>query len=433
MSGQIFAGIKNFILKFGRSVSPELAVEKVAVQTEEAMLQSRVPQAVNRITKQTAKRAFSSFKEVHEFDLDVEWKTHRCDAPPTRTSFTRDEGLKWLEDMQYIRRIEILSDNYYKKKMIRGFCHLYDGQEAVCVGIEAGSTKNDHMITTYRDHGWQFTRGDTVRSIMAEQFGKDTGCSRGKGGSMHLYYPEGRFYGGNGIVGAQCPVGAGIAFACKYNNKQEVVFTMYGDGAANQGQLYEVFNMCALWKLPCIFVCENNEYGMGTSTERHAFNNEFYQRGDYVPGIQVDGMNVFTVREATKYARQHCLDGKGPIVMEVKTYRYHGHSMSDPGITYRTREEVSDMRSNRDPIDKLKNMMLKENMASEEEIKAMEKRVRKDVTKQAEQAEKDGELSLEQLYQDIYSTGPPPFIRYANYDESQVRQADGSYKQIQQL
>merc|ERR1719354_967749 len=395
MSGQIFAGIKNIFSKFGRSVSPELAVEKVAIQTEEAMLQSRVPQAVNRITKQTAKRAFSSFKEVHEFDLEVEWKTHRCDTPPTRTSFTREEGLKWLEDMQYIRRIEILSDNYYKKKMIRGFCHLYDGQEAVCVGIEAGSTKNDHMITTYRDHGWQFTRGDTVRSIMAEQFGKDTGCSRGKGGSMHLYYPEGRFYGGNGIVGAQCPVGAGIAFACKYNNKQEVVFTMYGDGAANQGELYE--------------------------------------RGDYVPGIQVDGMNVFTVREATKFARQHCLDGKGPIVMEVKTYRYHGHSMSDPGITYRTREEVSDMRSNRDPIDKLKNMMIKENMASEEEIKAMEKRVRKDVTQQAEQAEKDGELSLEQLYQDIYSTGPPPFIRYANYDENQVRQADGSYKQIQQL
>lgn len=395
------------------------------------MLQRSAP--LLRITSAATKRCFSSLKDSAEIDLKVEWKTHRCGSPAMTSSVTRDEGLKWLEDMMYIRRIEIVSDNYYKKKMIRGFCHLYDGQEAVAVGIEAGATKNDHVITTYRDHGWQYTRGDTVRSIMAEQFGKDTGCSRGKGGSMHLYHPEGRFYGGNGIVGAQCPLGAGIAFACKYYKKPEVVFALYGDGAANQGQLYEVFNMAALWKLPCIFVCENNDYAMGTATERHAFNTEFYQRGDYVPGVQVDGMNVFTVREATKYCRQWCLDGNGPIVMEVKTYRYHGHSMSDPGITYRTREEVSDMRSTRDPIDKLKNFLIYENLATEDEIKQMDKRVKKDVQAQSEQAEKDGVLGLEELFQDIYSTGPPPFVRYANYDESQIRLADGSYKQIQNL
>lgn len=397
------------------------------------MLKSRAPiSALQRLS--SGKRCFSqaSFTETFEVDLGVDWKTHRCDAPPTKSTFTRDQGLKWLEDMMYIRRIEIISDMYYKKKLIRGFCHLYDGQEAVAVGIEAGATPNDHIITTYRDHAWQYTRGDTVRSIMAEQFGKDTGCSRGKGGSMHLYYPEGRFYGGNGIVGAQCPLGAGLAFACKYNNKEEVVFTLYGDGAANQGQLYEVFNMCALWKLPCVFVCENNEYGMGTSTERHAFNPEFYQRGDYVPGIQVDGMNLFNVKEATKFAREYCLAGNGPIVLEMKTYRYHGHSMSDPGITYRTREEVSDIRSNRDPIDKVKNIMLANNMCSEEEVKAMEKRIRKDVTEQTELAEKDGELGLEELYQDIYWTGPPPFVRYANYDESQIKTKDG-YKTVSQL
>lgn len=336
-----------------------------------------------------------------------------------------------LSDMVYIRRIEIASDNYYKKKLTRGFCHLYDGQEAVCVGIEASCKREDHIITAYRCHGYQFTRGDTVRSIMAEQFGKDTGCSRGKGGSMHLYYPEGRFYGGNGIVGAQVPVGAGIAFGSKYNGKDEVSFACFGDGAANQGQVYESLNMCALWKVPCIFVCENNLYGMGTSSERHAACPEFWTRGDYVPGILVDGMNVFAVREAVKHVRAYALE-HGPVMMEMRTYRYHGHSMSDPGITYRSREEVSDIRSNRDPIDKLKNFMLAQNLATEAEIKEMEKRIRKEVTEQAKLAEGDGELGLEELYQDIYHTGPPPFVRYANFDESMIATPEG-HKQISKV
>jgi len=393
----------------------------------------RITNPLKRVHKYVNKRCFSAFAESVDFDLGLEFQTHKCEGPATKSSITREECLKYLRLMSYIRRIEIVSDNFYKKKVIRGFCHLYDGQEAVAVGIEGAITANDHVITTYRDHGWQFTRGDSVRSIMAEQFGKETGCSRGKGGSMHLYWPEGNFYGGNGIVGAQVPIGAGIAFACKYHGKQEVAVACYGDGAANQGQVFESMNMAALWKLPIIYVCENNLYGMGTSTSRAAACPDFYTRGDYIPGVLVDGMNFFAVREATKYARDHCLAGKGPMVLEMRTYRYHGHSMSDPGTTYRSRDEVSDARATRDPIDKLKNFMMQNNLSSEEEIKALEKEVRKDVNEQTALAEKDGELGLQELFQDIYSTGPPPFVRYANVDESMVLTESGEYKQLQEI
>jgi len=392
---------------------------------------TRASSSLSRQSKTISKRWFSALVDSVDFDLNLEWNCHKLPPPPTHSTITRDECLKMLSDMVYIRRIEIASDNYYKKKLTRGFCHLYDGQEAVAVGIEAACKREDHIITAYRCHGYQYTRGDNVRSIMAEQFGKDTGSSRGKGGSMHLYYPEGRFYGGNGIVGAQVPVGAGIAMASKYHGKDEVAFTCFGDGAANQGQVFESLNMCSLWKVPCIFVCENNLYGMGTSSERHAACPEFWTRGDYVPGILVDGMNVFAVREAVKHVRAYALEN-GPVMMEMRTYRYHGHSMSDPGITYRSRQEVSDIRSNRDPIDKLKNFMIGQNLATEEEIKAMEKKIRQDVNEQSKMAEGDGELSLEELFQDIYSTGPPPFVRYANFNESMIKSGD-TYKQVQQL
>jgi len=392
----------------------------------------RIVNPLKRAHRYANTRYFSAVAESVDFDLDVEWLSHKCEGPRKTSTITREECLRYLKLMTYIRRIEIVSDNYYKKKVIRGFCHLYDGQEAVAVGIEGAITPNDHVITTYRDHGWQFTRGDSVRSIMAEQFGKDTGCSRGKGGSMHLYWPEGNFYGGNGIVGAQVPIGAGVAFACKYFKKPEVCITCYGDGAANQGQVFESMNMAALWKLPCIYVCENNLYGMGTSASRAAACPEFYTRGDYIPGILVDGMNIFHVREATRYAREWALAGKGPMVLEMRTYRYHGHSMSDPGTTYRTRDEVSDMRGTRDPIDKLKKFMTIHNLATEEEIKELEKAVRRDVNEQTTLAEKDGELGLAELFQDIYSTGPPPFVRYANVDESMMLCEDGQYRQMQE-
>lgn len=341
------------------------------------------------------------------------------------TYATRAELLEAFRMMAVVRRIEIASDNLYKKKKIRGFCHLYDGQEAVCVGVETAITKQDHVITSYREHGWQSVRGDSVHSIMAEQLGKKTGCARGKGGSMHLYYPENNFYGGNGIVGAQVPLGAGIALASKIKGDGTVCFAMYGDGAANQGQVFESMNMCALWKVPVIFACENNLYGMGTSTDRHAYMNDFYLRGHYIPGLLVDGMDYLKCREAARWARDWCSSGKGPLVLEFRTYRYHGHSMTDPGTTYRSREEVADVRQRNDPIERLRGLMVDGGMAEADELKEIEKEIRKEVNDACNQAEADGVLTEEQLVLDIYSEGAPPFVRYSNYANSVI---DGTTK-----
>jgi len=280
--------------------------------------------------------------------------------------------------------------------------HLYNGQEAVMAGIEAGIRREDHVITAYRDHGFYLSRGGNLEAAFAELFGRVTGCAHGRGGSMHFYDKPNRFYGGNGIVGAQVPIGTGIALGCKYEKKDEVVVSLYGDGAANQGQLFEAFNMAAIWELPCIYVCENNNYAMGTSVARHAADGRFYMRGDYVPGLQVDGMDMLAVREATAYARAHCVAGKGPIVLDMVTYRYVGHSMSDPGTAYRTREEVQDVRAKRDAIEHHRNRLIKSALASEAELNDLDEKVKQEVDEAAKRAAAAAEPPLSELFTQIY-------------------------------
>uniref|UniRef100_A0AAY4BZ27 Pyruvate dehydrogenase E1 component subunit alpha n=1 Tax=Denticeps clupeoides TaxID=299321 RepID=A0AAY4BZ27_9TELE len=324
-----------------------------------------------------AARTYADFTQQATFDIK-KCDVHKLEeGPPLTSTLTREDGLKYYRTMQTMRRMELKADQLYKQKIIRGFCHLYDGQEACAVGIEAGINLTDHLITAYRAHGYTLTRGGTVREIMAELTGRRGGIAKGKGGSMHMYAKN--FYGGNGIVGAQVPLGAGVALACKYQEKNELCVCLYGDGAANQGQIFETYNMASLWKLPCIFICENNKYGMGTSVERAAASTDYYKRGDFIPGLRVDGMDVLCVKEATKFAADFCRSGKGPILMELQTYRYHGHSMSDPGVSYRTREEIQEVRSKSDPISMLKDRMLNNNMASVEELKEIDIEVRKEI------------------------------------------------------
>ncbi|GIL55002.1 hypothetical protein Vafri_10676 [Volvox africanus] len=312
------------------------------------------------------------------------YKVHRIEAPSNIVETNVPELMSFYKLMYKLRRMEIAADMMYKAKFIRGFCHLYDGQEAVLTGIEAAITLEDSIITSYRDHCQHITRGGSVKELMAELMGKSEGATRGLGGSMHIYNRKANFYGGNGIVGAQIPLGAGIALAHKYRGEPNVCITMYGDGAANQGQKYEALNMAGLWNLPVIFVCENNHYGMGTAEWRAAKSPNFYTRGDYIPGIKVDGMDVLAVKHAVAFAKAYAL-ANGPIVMEMDTYRYHGHSMSDPGSTYRTRDEINAMRTERDPIERVKKLLLS-NGVEAGELKRVDKDVKKEVDDAVEAA-----------------------------------------------
>uniref|UniRef100_A0A8C4Z0E1 Dehydrogenase E1 component domain-containing protein n=1 Tax=Gadus morhua TaxID=8049 RepID=A0A8C4Z0E1_GADMO len=326
-------------------------------------------------------RTYADFTQQASFEIK-KCDVHKLDeSPATEVVMTREEGLKYYRTMQTIRRMELKADQLYKQKIIRGFCHLYDGQEACAVGIEAGINLSDHLITAYRAHGYTLTRGGTVREIMAELTGRRGGIAKGKGGSMHMYTKN--FYGGNGIVGAQ-------------------------------GQIFEAYNMAALWKLPAIFICENNKYGMGTSVERSSASTDYYKRGDYIPGLRVDGMDLLCVREATKFAADHCRAGKGPILMELQTYRYHGHSMSDPGVSYRTRDEIQEVRSKSDPISMLKDRMLSNNMASVDELKEIDVSVRKEIEDAAQFATTDPEPPLEELCSHIFHNEPPMEVRGVN-------------------
>jgi pyruvate dehydrogenase E1 component alpha subunit len=284
-----------------------------------------------------------------------------------------------------VRRVEVTCDQEYKARRIRGFCHLYDGQEAISTGTEAALTRDDDWITTYRCHGVAMARGCTPTQVFAEQFGGALGASRGKGGSMHLYRKESHFYGGAAIVGAHVPIAAGLALFHKYvasdpKKMQNASFVFYGDGAANQGQCWEAANMATLWKLPVVFVIENNQYGMGTAVQRSSALTEYYkQGGEVIPGVQVNGMDVLAVKTAMGHAKEHVMAGNGPLFVEAKTYRYHGHSMSDPGITYRSREEVAKTRAERDPIELVKSRLLDSNLATADELKEIEREVRDQV------------------------------------------------------
>lgn len=330
------------------------------------------------------------------------FKLHKIEGgPATTVTVTRDEALHYYKDMQMIRRMETAASNLYKEKVIRGFCHLYSGQEACCVGMKASMRSYDAVITAYRAHGWTYIMGVDALGVLAELTGRSSGCARGKGGSMHMYTKN--FYGGNGIVGAQAPLGAGVAFALKYQGTDGVCLTLYGDGAANQGQLFEAMNMAKLWNLPTIFICENNGYGMGTSAERAAASTSYYTRGDYVPGIWVDGMDVLAVREATRFAIDMCAKGEGPIVMEVATYRYSGHSMSDPGTSYRSRDEIQEVRQTRDPITSFRERILSNNLVTAEELKDIDQEVRQVIDDAAKRAKTDREIGLDELTADICS------------------------------
>lgn len=315
---------------------------------------------------------------------------------------TKAEMLQFYRDMLLIRRFEEKAGQLYGMGQIAGFCHLYIGQEAVVTGCRAGMIDGDQMITGYRDHGHMLACGMESRGVMAELTGRSGGYSRGKGGSMHMFSTEKKFYGGHGIVGAQVPLGAGLGFANKYLDNGAVSLAFFGDGASNQGQVYETFNMAKLWDLPVVFVIENNQYAMGTSVERSSAETELHKRGISfeIQGIQVDGMNVLAVRDAAKKAIKHARDGKGPMILEMKTYRYRGHSMSDPA-KYRTRDEVTKTRSERDPIDMVKARLIDEGWADTDSLKVIDKEIKEIVTDAADFSLESPEPDPSELWTDV--------------------------------
>jgi len=324
------------------------------------------------------------------------------DAKASPPAFNRDQEMRALRDMLLIRRFEEKAGQLYGMGAIGGFCHLYIGQEAVVVGMQMALKYGDQIITGYRDHGHMLACGMDANGVMAELTGRRGGYSKGKGGSMHMFSKEKHFYGGHGIVGAQVSLGTGLAFANRYRENDNVSVAYFGDGASNQGQVYESFNMAELWKLPVIYVIENNRYAMGTSVVRSSAQTDFSKRGVSfnIPGEQVDGMDVRAVKAAADKAVAWCRAGKGPYILEMQTYRYRGHSMSDPA-KYRTREEVEKIRHDQDPIEQVRNRLL-EAKVSEQDLKAIDAEVREIVNASADFAQNDPEPDASELYTDIY-------------------------------
>jgi pyruvate dehydrogenase E1 component alpha subunit len=325
----------------------------------------------------------------------------RTSAPP---ELGKEQELSAFRLMLLIRRFEEKAGQLYGMGLIGGFCHLYIGQEAVVVGMQMTLKKGDEVITGYRDHGHMLACGMDPKGVMAELTGRQHGYSKGKGGSMHMFSVEKGFFGGHGIVGAQVPLGTGLAFSNRYRGNDNVSLTYFGDGATNQGQVYESFNMAKLWKLPVVYVIENNQYGMGTSVARASATTNLSQRGRSfeIPGEQVDGMDVRAVRAAGEKAVNWCRTGKGPMILEMMTYRYRGHSMSDPA-KYRPKEEVDKMRTEHDPIEQVRARLLAKKAASEDALKKIDTEVRAVVNEAAEFATQDAEPDPSELYTDVYA------------------------------
>ncbi|GAA5079150.1 pyruvate dehydrogenase (acetyl-transferring) E1 component subunit alpha [Maritalea mobilis] len=326
----------------------------------------------------------------------------------SKPNVSADELKTYYREMLLIRRFEEKAGQLYGMGLIGGFCHLYIGQEAVVVGLEAAAEDGDKRVTSYRDHGHMLACGMDPKGVMAELTGREGGYSKGKGGSMHMFSKEKHFYGGHGIVGAQVPIGAGLAFSDMYKGNDRVTFAYFGDGAANQGQVAETYNMAELWDLPVIFVIENNQYAMGTSTARASKSPNLWKRGEAygIQGEEVDGMDVLAVKAAGEKAVAHCRAGKGPYILEVKTYRYRGHSMSDPA-KYRTREEVQEMREKRDAIEHVRQLLLQGDHATEDDLKAIDKEIKEIVNESAEFSKESPEPALEELWTDIYADAAP--------------------------
>ncbi|HWW46770.1 MAG TPA: pyruvate dehydrogenase (acetyl-transferring) E1 component subunit alpha [Xanthobacteraceae bacterium] len=348
----------------------------------------------------SAKKSPSN-KSDTQIRKDVASSPDKSPRDTTTLSFTQSEELFALREMLLIRRFEEKAGQLYGMGVIGGFCHLYIGQEAVVVGMQMALKEGDQVITGYRDHGHMLACGMDANGVMAELTGRRGGYSKGKGGSMHMFSKEKQFYGGHGIVGAQVPLGTGLAFANRYRGNDNVCVAYFGDGAANQGQVYESFNMAELWKLPVVYVIENNRYAMGTSVTRSSAQTDFSKRGASfnIPGEQVDGMDVRAVKAAGDRAVAWCRAGKGPYILEMQTYRYRGHSMSDPA-KYRTREEVEKVRHDQDPIEQVRQRLLKLKV-SEDELKKIDADVRVIVNASAEFAQTDPEPDPSELFTDV--------------------------------
>ena len=334
----------------------------------------------------------------------------RAAAKPTTNTRTKapakadEDLLGFYRQMLLIRRFEERAGQLYGMGLIGGFCHLYIGQEAIAVGMQSIKEPGDQIITAYRAHGHMLACGVDPKAVMAELTGRAAGVAKGKSGSMHMFAPKHDFYGGHGIVGAQVSLGTGLGLANRYRKNGKVAFVYFGDGAANQGQVYESFNMAELWHLPVVYLIENNQYAMGTSVERSSSETHLYKRGASfdIPGAEVDGMDISAVREAGAKAAEHARSGKGPFILEMKTYRYRGHSMSDPG-KYRTREEIDAVRKTRDPIDHLQERLEREGVADEAALKAIDAEIRKVVADAAEFARTAPEPDPSELYTDVYA------------------------------